>query len=109
MLVGVSDRLMIARVASECFDVVALGVFQQLAEQLGLNYVILEVTASDEVLRQRIAARENDVSDADLDVLNYQLENWQPLSANEREHAIEVNTEQAIDPPSIVSQLPLMD
>ena len=83
--------------------------FQQLAEQLDVSYVILEVTAPDEVLRQRIVARKNDVSDADLNVLNYQLENWQPLSADEREHAIEVNTEQAIDLPSIVSQLPLLD
>jgi len=81
--------------------------FQQLAEQLGVGYVILEVTAADEVLRQRILARKNDVSDADLDVLNYQLENWQPLTADESEHAIEVNTEQAIDLSSIISQLPL--
>jgi predicted kinase len=81
--------------------------FQQLAEQLGVGYVILEVTASDEVLRQRILARKNDVSDADLDVLNYQLENWQPLSTDEHEHAIQVNTEQAIDMSSIIKQLPL--
>jgi aminoglycoside phosphotransferase family enzyme/gluconate kinase len=81
--------------------------FQQLAEQLGVGYVILEVTAPDEVLRQRILARKNDVSDADLDVLNYQLENWQPLSTDEHEHAIQVNTEQAIDMSSIIKQLPL--
>lgn len=79
--------------------------FQQLAEQLGVGYLILDVTASDEVLRQRIIARKNDVSDADLDVLNYQLENWQPLSADERAHAIEVNTEEAIDLSSIISRL----
>ena len=79
--------------------------FQQLAEQLGAGYIILEVTASAEVLRQRIAARKNDVSDADLDVLNYQLENWQPLSADEREHAIQLNTEEAIDVSSIISRL----
>ena len=81
--------------------------FRQLAEHLGVSYVILEVTASDEVLRQRIIARKNDVSDAGLDVLNYQLENWQPLSADELEHAIQVNTEQAIDLSSIIGQLPL--
>jgi predicted kinase len=57
------------------------------------------------VLRQRILARVNDVSDADLDVLNYQLKNWQPLSADERAHAIEVNTEQAIDLSSIIARL----
>ena len=79
--------------------------FQQLAEQLGVGFVILEVTASEEVLRQRILARVNDVSDADLDVLNYQLKNWQPLSADERAHAIEVNTEQAIDLSSIIARL----
>jgi len=80
--------------------------FQQLAEQLGVGYVILEVTAPDEVLRQRILARKNDVSDADLDVLNYQLENWQPLSVEERKHAVQVNTAQAIDLSSIIEQLP---
>lgn len=83
--------------------------FQQLAERLGVSYVILQVTASDEVLRQRIVARKNDVSDAGLDVLNYQLANWQPLSADEGEHAILVNTEQAIDLSSIIGQLPLKD
>jgi len=66
--------------------------FMQLAESLAVPFFILEVTAPAEVLRQRIMARKNDVSDADLAVLEHQLANWQPLSEEEKKNAVTVDT-----------------
>ena len=57
--------------------------FQNLAESLNIPFFIVETTAPAEVLRQRIVQRKNDVSDADLSVLEYQLENLQQLSKKE--------------------------
>ncbi len=71
--------------------------FQTLAQRLSVPYIIVELTASTETLRQRIAARENDVSDADLVVLEHQLNNWQPLHEDEINHAISVDTEAALE------------
>jgi len=71
--------------------------FEQLAEKLNAPYIILEVTAPDEVLRQRIVERENDVSDADLNVLEYQLSNWQALRINELANMVSVQTDHALD------------
>ena len=77
-------------------------VFQTLASNLNVAYFILEVTASTEELRRRIVARKNDVSDADLGVLEHQLSNWQPLQDNEICSAISVNTEEQVDIDSLV-------
>lgn len=71
--------------------------FQELAGKLNVSYIIMEVTASADVLRQRIKDRKNDVSDADLGVLEHQLQNWQPLQENEIKHAISVNTEHLLE------------
>ena len=66
--------------------------FQQLAERLNITYIILEITAPEKILRQRIVKRGNDVSDADLAVLEHQISNWQPLHEDEKNNAISVNT-----------------
>ena len=66
--------------------------FQELAEHLGVAYIILEITAPADVLRQRIVERQNDASDADLAVLEHQLANWQPLDDDEKNNALSVNT-----------------
>ncbi|MCK5394748.1 MAG: AAA family ATPase, partial [Gammaproteobacteria bacterium] len=71
--------------------------FQKLAEQLKAPYVILEVTAPEDILRQRIAQRKDDVSDADLAVLEYQLSNWQPLLEEEISTAVPVDTSELLD------------
>ena len=70
--------------------------FQQLAESLAVSYIILEVTAPAEVLRQRIIARKNDVSDAGLAVLEYQLSSWQPLHETEKSNAVIVDTSEEL-------------
>lgn len=71
--------------------------FQLLAERLGISYTIMEVTASAEVLRQRIIKRRHDVSDAGLAVLEHQLSNWQPLHEDEMCALISVNNGEMLD------------
>ncbi len=71
--------------------------FQQLANRLGVSYIILEITAPAEILRQRIKKRKNDVSDADLTILEHQLTNWRVLQKDEINSAVSVNTADALD------------
>ena len=71
--------------------------FQALAKRLTVPYIIIELNASAECLRQRISKRQHDVSDADLTILEHQLSNWQPLHEDETGRAIFVNTEEALE------------
>lgn len=80
-------------------------VFQQLANQLSVPYCILEVTAPVEVLRKRIVARTNDVSDANLEVLEHQLSTLKPLQAKERDAIILINTEETLDIDSLIDDI----
>lgn len=75
--------------------------FQQLAQKKRVKYIILELTASTSTLRRRITSRTRDVSDADLKVLEYQLEHWEPLRTNEQQHVIPINTEIPISPDAL--------
>ncbi len=70
--------------------------FQQCAGQLAVPYQIVQVMAPADVLRQRILNREQDVSDANLSVLENQLAQWQPLSADEIACAKIVDTTQTL-------------
>lgn len=79
--------------------------FQNLALQLNVCYVIVEVTAPVEVLQQRMTERINDVSDADLSVLKHQLSNWQTLDENEVANTVTVDTEEAIDTEKLVDMI----
>ena len=79
--------------------------FQQLAKDLAVAYSILKITAPAEILRQRIKARKNDVSDADLSVLEYQLSNCQALHASEMKSLVTVNTTEAIDIDTLIDQI----
>jgi hypothetical protein len=79
--------------------------FQMLADRLGVPCIILEITAPAEVLRQRIAERKYDVSDADLVVLEHQLSSWQPLHENEMCTVIPVNTGEALDGDALVNMI----
>lgn len=75
--------------------------FQKLAEQLCVPYTILQISAPAEILRQRIMQRKNDISDADLTVLEHQLTNWQPLAEEEMNYAVDVDSSEPLD----ISQL----
>ena len=79
--------------------------FQQLAKRLDVAYIILEITAPTEVLRQRIVERQTDVSDADLAVLEHQLANWQPLQEDESNNALTVNTATTVEIDALVDAI----
>jgi hypothetical protein len=70
--------------------------FKQLAEQLLVPLRILFFHADAAVLRQRVAARQNeglDISEADLRVLEHQLDTYDGLDADERDDTIFIDTE----------------
>ncbi len=69
--------------------------FQSLAERQAIPYIIVEMTAPEDTLKQRIVARKNDVSDAGLEVLEFQLKNWVPLHADENSNFISANIDDA--------------
>ena len=69
--------------------------FQRLASEKQVPYIILEFTASVEILRERIVNREKGASDADLAVLEHQITHWQALRDEEQIHALVVDTEKA--------------
>lgn len=83
--------------------------FQLLAESLGLRYNIIEITAPVEILRQRIIARKNDVSDADIAVLEHQLSNLQPLHDSELTSAITINTAKPFDVETLIEKVNAKD
>lgn len=79
--------------------------FQQRAQQLSVPYFILEVTAPVEVLRQRIIARTNDVSDAGLAVLEHQFANRQPLHESEKNNVLVVNTDEELQLDALIDAI----
>jgi aminoglycoside phosphotransferase family enzyme/gluconate kinase len=81
--------------------------FQMLAQTRGLPYVILELNASPTTLRERIRRRKNDVSDADLDVLERQFQSWEKLGAEEQPSAIAIDTEKALQVEALLRQIQL--
>ncbi|MBT8119236.1 MAG: AAA family ATPase [Gammaproteobacteria bacterium] len=81
--------------------------FQLLAESLAVRYNILEITAPADTLRQRIIARRNDVSDADLAVLEHQLSHWKPLSEDELRSVMHVNTAEHVALDSLIERIKL--
>lgn len=75
--------------------------FQSLAAKLGANFHILQFVATPNTLRQNIRSRLQhrlDASEADLHVLEYQLEGYSELTAEERQHSIVVNMDLALPP-----------
>jgi predicted kinase len=71
------------------------GAFRRLALERGWPFLILVVTAPDEVLRERVAMRlveAHDASEADLRVLEDQLAHQQPLDPEEMSAALFLDT-----------------
>jgi predicted kinase len=71
------------------------GLFRDLAVRQGLPFIIVLCEAERGALVQRIEQRQQlrlDPSDADVNVLNWQLRNAEPLSAEERSHVIVADT-----------------
>jgi aminoglycoside phosphotransferase family enzyme/predicted kinase len=79
--------------------------FKNLARQCDVPYIIIDLTASADTLRQRIVTREKGASDADLTVLEHQLATQQPLQADELEYAVVVDTEKPLDTAMLIERL----
>jgi aminoglycoside phosphotransferase family enzyme/predicted kinase len=74
--------------------------FRALADELHLPFTILHCTADGARLRERVAARRasgSDASEADLQVLEDQLEHGEPVGAEEHGCTIRVSTDDAVD------------
>ncbi len=79
--------------------------FQQLAKQLHCPFIILQLSATEEVLRQRIMQRNDDISDADLAVLEQQLANQQPLQPEEGKASIHIDTDEPLDVSQLIKRI----
>jgi len=79
--------------------------FQALAESRRIPFLILECRADPEILRWRIGQRQNDVSDADLQVLEMQISLWQPLQESEQKYALTVDTGEEVDINALVGRI----
>lgn len=82
--------------------------FRSLAERAGCRFVILDCAAPVEELRRRVAGRAGlgqDASDADLAILERQLETAHPLSEEEQRAAVTVDTHAQIDVEALASRL----
>ena len=74
--------------------------FQELAKNLSVPYVILEITASPATLKQRIERRrksETDASEATLDVLKFQQGNAESLAEEEHRFCLTIDSETNVD------------
>jgi aminoglycoside phosphotransferase family enzyme/predicted kinase len=79
-----------------------------LADVLQVPFVILDCDAPVEILRERILARRrqaDNVSDADLEVLDAQLQAREPLTADERLFAITVGPEQPLSADALTQRV----
>lgn len=81
--------------------------FKKLASQEQVRFIILNFIASEETLKQRIRNRKEDVSDADITVLENQIKNWQPIIQDEEKYSISINTEEELDIEQLLSRLKL--
>ncbi len=79
--------------------------FRDLARKKQIPFIILVFTASADTLRKRIQERKNDISDADLAVLEMQLDALKPLQDAELSHRIIIDTEQPFDAAQLASDI----
>lgn len=82
--------------------------FIELAKLIRVPYFILNYKTSEKTLRERVEQRTqqgDDASDATPEILQHQIENYEPLSDDERPFTIEIDTEQNIDIEGIVSRI----
>jgi aminoglycoside phosphotransferase family enzyme/predicted kinase len=82
--------------------------FHELAQELGVPFVILDVTAPENLLRERVKQRMQrgrDASEADIAVLENQLRNSEALDSSEQAATIGVDTERAVNAQALVQRL----
>jgi uncharacterized protein len=73
----------------------------------GYRCVILDLKVSKSKLRQRIQQRKQAVSDADIRVLENQLQNWLPLTPQEQQLAVTIDLEEDINLKNILQSIAL--
>ncbi|WP_166823280.1 bifunctional aminoglycoside phosphotransferase/ATP-binding protein [Thalassoroseus pseudoceratinae] len=76
--------------------------FRHIAERNDVEFIILDLQAPTETLQSRVTARSkqaDDVSDADLRVLEMQLTNNEPFEEYERNFVYEIDTTKDIERP----------
>ncbi len=82
--------------------------FQQLAQSLSVPYVILDMRASEDILRSRITKRaeyDKDASEATLAVLEQQLVSQELLTEDEKAYTIQIDTENQMDLEQLARQI----
>ncbi len=82
--------------------------FIQLAAEMNVRSLILNYQASSDTLRQRVqqrAQKGSDVSDATLEVLEYQFKTRQALDNNEQNITITIDTENEIKLDEVIQKL----
>ena len=83
-------------------------IFIEIATVTKSRFLILDCVAQRSVLIDRVQRRATsgtDASEADLEVLQQQLEHYEPLSLDEKPYTLCVDTETAIDPVSIAADI----
>jgi aminoglycoside phosphotransferase family enzyme/gluconate kinase len=88
-----------------CLKLEQRKLFHNLAKTKQLPCIILDFTASTDTLYQRIRERTDDVSDADIKVLEHQLKNWRPLEKDEQKFSISINTDVSLEIDELVEQI----
>lgn len=78
---------------------------EALAASFGGHVTWLECTAPEAVLRERIASRRDDPSEATIEVLERQLAVREPLTPAQRAHAVTVRTDEPIDVRAVAAAL----
>lgn len=82
--------------------------FADYAASNHIPFAILHCTAPAKTLRARIEARgrqDAEVSEADLDILERQLQTQEPLDTDELRHCVTLDTRAEIDPQDILNRL----
>ena len=82
--------------------------FRALAGRLGSRFAMLDCTATEAVLRERVAARHargSDASEADLRVLEHQLATAEAFTAAERGAVLSIDTAAPIDYEALAATL----
>lgn len=79
-----------------------------LATQMRVPFVMLDIAAPENVLRERVRRRTqrgHDASEAGLAVLDHQLATQEPLTAEELSHVITIDSEHPLDMGALVNAL----
>jgi predicted kinase len=78
---------------------------RELADRLRVNFLMVDTVASHCELVARLRSRESDASEADVRVLEHQLDVADPLTANERSTTISIDTEASAGIETCVRQI----